>query len=682
MTDSQGPRYAGSPQVPHGARHHHGRRRARAPADAPPTGSRSWCPTWSSRRTRSPAWRPGTPAPAPNATRAAACTCAPARGARSSWRATPSTRQPGQALLPRPGGAAGAVQPGPGPGPMARGGTGAWRRSPGTTPSAAWPASWARRETGWRCSPRRARGSFTDFLTDWTGALGGKLVRYETFDHEPLRAANRQVFGLDQIPRTTSPRPDTSSRSGPTSWRAGAASIENQRGFARSHGFTDGEVAKFVYAAPRMDLTGLNADEWLPIRPGSEAALALAMANVLLAGESDAPAGLASALGPYTPAMAAAETGVPAERIERLAREFAAARPSLAVAGGVGAQHAAATEVCAAVNVLNFVAGNVGETVRFGADLPMADGQAGWPAWRRRSTGARSRCCWCTAPTRSTPCPRRAPSPTASARWPTRWPSASISTRPRRECDLVLPEQHALERWDDLRPRAGVYGLMQPVMEPVVRCAQRGRHPAPGEQEGRRRPGPLRRAELGGPPQDPLAGAGGRAGREAMPPASGTRRCSTAASSARRPRRRAVSLSLREARMSYTKPSFEGDGRFRLPDLSPRPAARRAGRQQAVAAGERRPGHQDHLALLGRGGPRGGAPSSTCATGRSSSSPRLMAARGAGVRLSRASATMPWRCRWAWDTPPTGPSPRTGASTRSTCSARRAATSCPTSRPG
>src|SRR4029078_10147298 len=81
--------------------------------------------------------------------------------------------------------------------------------------------------------------------------------------------------------------------------------------------------------------------------------------------------------GPYTPAMAAAETGIPAERIEKLAREVAAARPSLAGGRRVGAQHASATEVCAAVNVLNFVAGNVGETVRFGADLPMADGQAG-----------------------------------------------------------------------------------------------------------------------------------------------------------------------------------------------------------------------------------------------------------------------------------------------------------------
>ena len=35
------------------------------------------------------------------------------------------------------------------------------------------------------------------------------------------------------------------------------------------------------------------------------------------------------------------------------------------------------------------------------------------------------------------------------------------------QCDLLLPNHHALERWDDLRPRAGVYRLMQPVMEPV-----------------------------------------------------------------------------------------------------------------------------------------------------------------------------------------------------------------------
>jgi molybdopterin-containing oxidoreductase family iron-sulfur binding subunit len=41
-------------------------------------------------------------------------------------------------------------------------------------------------------------------------------------------------------------------------------------------------------------------------------------------------------------------------------------------------------------------------------------------------------------------------------------------------CDLLLPQHHALERWDDLRPRAGVYNLMQPVMEPVFNTLPAG----------------------------------------------------------------------------------------------------------------------------------------------------------------------------------------------------------------
>src|SRR5207245_568135 len=33
--------------------------------------------------------------------------------------------------------------------------------------------------------------------------------------------------------------------------------------------------------------------------------------------------------------------------------------------------------------------------------------------------------------------------------------------------DLVLPDLHPLEQWNDSRPRAGIYALQQPVMQPV-----------------------------------------------------------------------------------------------------------------------------------------------------------------------------------------------------------------------
>src|SRR3954451_16658739 len=186
------------------------------------------------------------------------------------------------------------------------------------------------------------RGTFSDLLADWIGALGGRGVRYQPFASEPLRAANRQVFGVDQLAGHDFARAKYILSFGADFLETWPGAMEHQRGFAKSHGFSGGDIAKFVYVAPRMSLTGLNADQWHAIRPGSEAALALAMANVLVAGRGN-PA-LLTALSDYTPQMASQETGLPAATIERLAHEFGAARPSLAVAGGIGSQHSGAAE--------------------------------------------------------------------------------------------------------------------------------------------------------------------------------------------------------------------------------------------------------------------------------------------------------------------------------------------------
>src|SRR6476659_2401858 len=218
-------------------------------------------------------------------------------------------------------------------------------------------------------------GSFSDFLAEWTGALGGKVVRWTPFDHEPVRAANRRVFGVDQLPAHDFASAKYILSFGADFLDTWLSPTEYQRGFADAHGFSDGDVAKFVYAGPRRDLTGLNADEWLPVGRGGETALVLAIANAVAAANG-APAAVTEALAKYTPAAAAQETGLPADRIIRVAREFAAAKPSLAVAGGVGAQHAGAVDLCTAVNLLNFVAGNVGQTVKFGAELAAGDGFA------------------------------------------------------------------------------------------------------------------------------------------------------------------------------------------------------------------------------------------------------------------------------------------------------------------
>jgi molybdopterin-containing oxidoreductase family iron-sulfur binding subunit len=317
------------------------------------------------------------------------------------------------------------------------------------------------------------RGTFSDLLADWMGALGGRVVRYQPFASEPLRAANRQVFGQDQLAAHDFARAKYIVSFGADFLETWPGSIEHERGFAQAHGFTQGDVAKFVYLAPRMDLTGLNADEWHPIRPGSEAALALAMANVL-AGERGGNAGLRGALSSFTPQMAAQETGLPAATIERLAREFGAARPSLAVAGGVGSQHTGATEVCAAVNILNFVAGNIGETVRFGADLDTGDGYGALQGLLRAIDAGQVAVILVHEANPAYALPKSSGFASKFQKVGYKVSTSMYLDETAALCDLLLPQHHALERWDDVRPRAGVYSLMQPVMQPVFNTLATG----------------------------------------------------------------------------------------------------------------------------------------------------------------------------------------------------------------
>ena len=119
-----------------------------------------------------------------------------------------------------------------------------------------------------------------------------------------------------------------------------------------------------VQIEPRMSLSGAAADEWIPASSGSEAQFALAMAQYIVASQSyggsdrDAWAG---ALADYTPDKVAAATGVDAARIKSLAQAFVDAEASLALGGGAASEGTNGVASLVAVNVLNYVAGNIGK---------------------------------------------------------------------------------------------------------------------------------------------------------------------------------------------------------------------------------------------------------------------------------------------------------------------------------
>ncbi|HEX5631772.1 MAG TPA: molybdopterin-dependent oxidoreductase, partial [Gemmatimonadales bacterium] len=289
-------------------------------------------------------------------------------------------------------------------------------------------------------------------------------VRWSPFDQDALRLASQRVFGRNEIPDFDFAKAKYILSFGADFLDTWGATVQYQRQFAESHGFTaDRGMAKHVYLAPRASLTGLNADEWHAVAPGSEATLALAMAGALFAKKGGAPAGVPA----VSLEQAAEATGLKAEDIARIADEFAAAGPGLAVGGGIGVQGPWAVELASAVYMLNLAAGNVGETVLFGADVDTGDGYAAFRALQGAMDAGQVKVLLVHEANPVYATPKAGKFAEALAKVPFKVSTALVLDETAAACDLLLPNLHALERWDDANPRAGVWGLMQPVMEPV-----------------------------------------------------------------------------------------------------------------------------------------------------------------------------------------------------------------------
>ncbi|MFQ5868082.1 MAG: molybdopterin-dependent oxidoreductase [bacterium] len=100
--------------------------------------------------------------------------------------------------------------------------------------------------------------------------------------------------------------------------------------------------AKLVTFDVRLSNTAARSDEWIPIKPGTDGAVALAMCNVIMnerlydrdffeAWINVTVSQLKNHLKQYTPKWAEKISGVPAEKIHSLAIQFAKAKPGTCV---------------------------------------------------------------------------------------------------------------------------------------------------------------------------------------------------------------------------------------------------------------------------------------------------------------------------------------------------------------
>jgi anaerobic selenocysteine-containing dehydrogenase len=186
--------------------------------------------------------------------------------------------------------------------------------------------------------------------------------------------------------------------------------------------------AKVVVVDPVRTRTARSADWHIPIRPGTDAALALGLINVIVAdGLVDRDyvdnhtlgyEELALRAKDYPPARVAEITGVPAADVEKLAREYATTQPAAIRIGVAIERHTGG-----------------GQTVRAIACLPALVG-----AWRRPGGGLLQLPLWA---------------------FPMRW---DVLSRP----DLIGPDPRVVNQWRLGPALTGELGLDPPVRALVV----------------------------------------------------------------------------------------------------------------------------------------------------------------------------------------------------------------------
>jgi len=218
---------------------------------------------------------------------------------------------------------------------------------------------------------RPRRGRRTALAAEFLKAFGAPApITYEFFADDVLRRANAISFGREQLPTIDLARSRFAISFGADFLGTWNSPVAQSAAYGAMRQGRTGMRGAFAQVESRMSLTGANADEWVPVKPGTEGVLALGLAHVILANKlrpADAGRpgaaidGWSAGLPDYTPARVEQITGVAATKVERLARRLVEFQPAVAFIGGAPLAHTNGLFHALAVNALNGLLGSVGQ---------------------------------------------------------------------------------------------------------------------------------------------------------------------------------------------------------------------------------------------------------------------------------------------------------------------------------
>lgn len=224
-------------------------------------------------------------------------------------------------------------------------------------------------------------------VENFAAAFGGAAVEFEFFDGSAIRQANLQSFGIAALPTVDLSQTNYVISFGADFLGTWNAPVAQSVGYGEMRRGRGGQRGKFVQFETRVSQTGANADEWIACPPGMEGALALALAHVIM-NDKLRPASAAGAaidgwstgLSDFEPQKVAAQVGIDASKITRIAHEAAASSPAVVLIGDAATAHTNGLSAALAVNALNALLGSVGKPggIEFApAAAPVSENAAG-----------------------------------------------------------------------------------------------------------------------------------------------------------------------------------------------------------------------------------------------------------------------------------------------------------------
>ncbi|MEN8241560.1 MAG: molybdopterin-dependent oxidoreductase [Chloroflexota bacterium] len=203
-----------------------------------------------------------------------------------------------------------------------------------------------------------------DVISELTTEIGAaQPVRYGALSlfeaRATLKKAAENVFGQAEIPYFDLAGADLTFSFGANFLETWLSPVANTRGYAQMRqGAVNGGRGTLVQFEPRMSMTASKADEWVPIKPGTESLVALAIGR--LAAELKGGA-LPPVYQNVSAAGLAEAAGVSLEKLEHLAQMFAEAEHPLAIPGGNALGQSNGIHIAEAVLALNVLGENLGK---------------------------------------------------------------------------------------------------------------------------------------------------------------------------------------------------------------------------------------------------------------------------------------------------------------------------------